>query len=231
MEVLDLRSIYMVTNQYLRQSGIINIEEFRDNEITIIGCGAIGSFVAPCLAKMGLTKFTLYDMDKIEYHNLPNQFFFTSDIGRNKVDITRAFMIAFNSECRDLRNVKCKKKYKGGKLKTPIVISCVDSMDIRRRIFDSCKKDDKVELFIDTRMGGLQGQVYLVDMSKRKEIRNYEKSLFKPEEAEQIRCTERSIIFTVLGIASIVCNQIVKSFRGEKISNYIVLDYNVPQMF
>jgi preprotein translocase subunit SecB len=104
-------------------------------------------------------------------------------------------------------------------------------MDVRKHIFERCKKNKQVQLFIDTRMAGLQGQVYIVDMSNKKQIKNYEKSLFKPEEAVQLRCTERSIIFTVMGIASIVCNQVLKALKGDELSNFIVLDYNLPQMF
>ena len=80
-------------------------------------------------------------------------------------------------------------------------------------------------------MGGLQGQIYSVNMTNKKEVSNYEKTLFSEEEAVQIRCTEKSIIFTVLGISSLVCNQIVKVLKGEKFKNYIVLDYIVPQLF
>lgn len=213
----------MAVNRYYRQSGIIDIKSLRDNEITIIGCGAIGSFVATSLAKMGLTKFSLYDFDKIELHNLPNQFFREKDIGKFKVDVTEELMKEFNDECVITKH----KKYNGKKLNSSIVVSCVDDMEVRKKIFDNCKS----KLFIDTRMGGLQGQVYVVDMSKKDRIKKYKETLFGQGEASQLRCTERSIIFTVLGIASLVCNQIVKAFKGEEVSNYLVLDYKLPQMF
>ena len=86
--------------RYQRQSSIINIENYRDNKITIVGCGAIGSFVAISLAKMGLTKFEIWDHDKVEEHNLPNQFFFDGDIGMNKTTATRRNMNMFNNECK-----------------------------------------------------------------------------------------------------------------------------------
>ena len=103
-------------------------------------------------------------------------------------------------------------------------------MEVRKWIFESCKKNKKIQLFIDTRMGGLEGQIYFIDMSDKKEIKNYEKTLFGDDEARKIRCTERSILFTVLGIASLVCQQITVALKGEKIKNYIVIDYNVPQI-
>lgn len=213
--------------KYLRQSSIINIEDFRDNEITIVGCGAIGSFVAVSLAKMGLTKFALVDFDTVEEHNLPNQFFEQSDVGKHKVTITSINMINFNNNVEI--NVVIPRFDKNTKIHTPIVISCVDKMNVRKMIFEASIKANS-QLFIDTRMAGLQGQVYTVDLTDKKEIENYKKSLFKDKEAVQTRCTERSIIFTVLGIASLVCNQIVKAFNKEKLRNYIVIDYSVPQI-
>jgi len=215
---------------YLRQSGIISIEQFKDNRISIIGCGAIGSFVATSLAKMGLQKFMLCDMDKVEAHNLPNQFFTINDLNKLKVDATKEKMLEFNPDC-DIIWSRDKIEETGFPSKDcNIVISCVDIMETRKYIFDECKRNKQVQLFIDTRMAGLQGQLYVVDMTKKKEIKNYEKSLFSSKDAVQIRCTERSIIFTVLGIASLVCNQIIKAFKCEELNNFITLDYNVPQL-
>ena len=221
-----------MAQNYQRQTGIINIKEFRDNIISIIGCGAIGSFTAISLAKMGLTKFHLWDMDKVETHNLPNQFFGETDIGKNKVDVTGQYMQNFNNDCLIVYFGKFTKEEwnKDKNYSSQIVISCVDKMSVRKEIFETVKEDRNVQLFIDTRMGGLQGQIYCIDMKNMEQITNYEKTLFGDESAVQLRCTERSIIFTVLGLASLVCNQIVKAFKNEETTNFITLDYTVPQM-
>lgn len=214
---------------YSRQSSIINIKEVRENRITIIGCGSIGSFLGISLAKMGLTKFTLYDFDKVEAHNLPNQFFGLKDIGRNKALATANFMELFNNEV-DIRLAGSNGRYDRRLKGSEIVISCVDKMSVRKQIFEDCKKDKGVQLFIDTRMGGFEGQIYFIDMDKKSEIKNYEKTLFSDSSARQLRCTERSILFTVLGITSLVCNEIIKALKDEKIRNYIVIDFSVPQI-
>lgn len=212
---------------YLRQKSIIDIEKFRNNKIIIVGCGAIGTFLGICLAKMGLTQFKLYDFDKVEPHNLPNQFFGERDIGKFKVEAMTDYMYMFNSDVKTEWHGKFTKQ---SHLDTEIVISCVDVMETRKLIFDKCKKDKKVQLFIDTRMGGLQGQIYFVDMQDKKQVKAYGKTLFSSSEAVNLRCTERSIIFTVLGIASFVCSQIVKALLGKPISNYIAIDYDYLQI-
>ena len=216
---------------YIRQSSIINIKKFSPNTIGIVGCGAVGSFVAISLAKMGLINFHLFDFDKVAEHNLPNQFFIESDVGEYKANATSINMDKFNSDiyvCSHLKKIRANTIMK---FNQEIVVCCVDKMAVRKIVFEKAIKDKKCQLFIDTRMGGLQGQVYTVDMGNVKARKEYRKSLFKDKDAVQLRCTERSIIFTVMGIAALVCNQIVKAFKEEKLINYMVLDYTVPQMF
>lgn len=212
--------------RYERQRGYINIEKFSGNRVMIVGCGAVGSFVAISLAKMGLVNFTLYDGDEIEEHNLPNQFFGEKDLGRNKALATSEYMQNFNRFAQIICNSE---NWAGQIVDAEIVISGTDKMSVRKELFEKTLKG-KSQLFIDCRMGGLQGQVYCIDLEDKEQVENYRKTLFNDGEAVPVRCTERSILFTVLGISSVVCNQLMKAFREEKISNYIVLDYTVPQL-
>ena len=52
--------------------------------VTIIGCGAIGSFLGLQLAKMGMTNLTFFDHDTVSIENMSNQFYPRSAIGQNK---------------------------------------------------------------------------------------------------------------------------------------------------
>lgn len=213
--------------EYTRQSSIVDVKRFRENEIMIVGCGAIGSFTAISLAKMGLTDFILFDDDKVEPHNLPNQFFTINDIGKLKVDATKQHMKSFNDE---VLVTAFPSKFKESDYKSTIIICCADSMKARKQVFEFALKNKETQMYIDSRMGGTQGQLYTVDLENKEQIESYKKTLFGDNEAVQMRCTERSIIFTCLGLASLICNQVVKAFKEEELSNYIVLDYSVPQM-
>ena len=62
------------TSKYWRQLDIVNIDKLQV-PIIVVGAGAIGSFVTLALAKMGCGNITSYDMDTVEEHNLPNQFY------------------------------------------------------------------------------------------------------------------------------------------------------------
>ena len=48
----------------------------------IIGCGSVGSTIAENLVRLGVTNITLYDFDTVAEHNIANQMFFSSDIGK-----------------------------------------------------------------------------------------------------------------------------------------------------
>lgn len=220
---------YKMDERYKRQIEIINIEKFEDNTISIIGCGAVGSFTAMCLTKMGWKRFNLWDFDKVEEHNLPNQFFKEIQIGRTKIDATFDNMIEMDGKA--IIQLNNKKFDKSSVFNSQIVISCVDKMYARKTIFEKCLRDKKVQLFIDTRMAGLQGQIYSIDLKDKLQIENYKKTLFSDTAAVQERCTAKAVIFTVLGISSVVCNQITKALNGEKLNNYIVLDYNTNQVY
>lgn len=54
--------------------------------VTIIGAGAIGSRIYAALVELGVPNITVYDFDKVEGHNLPNQIFGHADVGEYKID-------------------------------------------------------------------------------------------------------------------------------------------------
>ena len=61
-----------------------------DKKIAIIGCGAVGSFVAEALVKSGFRKLTLIDMDRLEednYAKCSGLYRFPEDVGKNKAVI------------------------------------------------------------------------------------------------------------------------------------------------
>ena len=64
-----------------RQSELISTEHLKTH-IHIVGCGAVGSALAPMLAKAGYYKFTLYDNDRIDLVNIGPQSFSASQIGQ-----------------------------------------------------------------------------------------------------------------------------------------------------
>ncbi len=86
----------MIEDQYI--SGMLDrtlrffskteVEKVRDTVFAISGLGGVGAITAELLARWGVKRFRLLDMDAYDASNLNRQLFSTSDtIGQNKVDV------------------------------------------------------------------------------------------------------------------------------------------------
>jgi molybdopterin/thiamine biosynthesis adenylyltransferase len=53
--------------------------------VVVIGCGALGTVAAACLARAGIGRLRIVDRDFIEYHNLQRQILFDEDDVKNQV--------------------------------------------------------------------------------------------------------------------------------------------------
>ena len=74
--------------------------EMCGERLHIIGCGAIGSTVAENLVRFGLTNITLYDFDTVERHNIANQMFKETDIGKLKTEALAEYLCDINPDVR-----------------------------------------------------------------------------------------------------------------------------------
>jgi len=188
----------------------------------MIGCGAVGSFTALALSKMGVGAVTLYDGDSVEEHNLPVQFFTNADLGRPKVEAL-ADQLRAMTECVV---TAIPEAYDGQQL-SGVVISAVDSMTARRHIWRRVRGRREIPLYLDSRMGALVGQVLTVHPGSPIEEQAYRRTLHSQQEALREPCTARSVIFTVLGIASIVAGVVRAHVVGETVPREVVQDYRV----
>ena len=162
----------------------------------------------------------VWDDDLIDEVNISNQFFRIKDIGEYKVDALQSLI----SDFEGVSITNHPSKLNNGEDLSGIVIVALDSMIPRKRIWDGVKNNDKVELFIDPRMGGRVARIYAVDPKTGAEA--FEKTLYSDDESAPERCTERTIIYNVLGIASMICKTIEDHFKTPISGcNELILDY------
>jgi len=190
-----------------RQRDIIP-EHTLTKRVNIIGCGAIGSFTALALAKMGMKNITVWDMDSVSDVNMNNQFFRYTDIGTNKAlalknlikDFTGEDIIAHDRmfHTADLEGMQ------------GLLVVAVDSMDTRAAILQSIKKcySHKLELLIDPRMGA---EEYMQFVTKLDSTTSYEKTLYSSKDVEAPRCTAKSTIYT----ATLAAGTIAKTVKAH----------------
>lgn len=212
-------------SEYNRQEGLLPSTSIK-LPIVLIGAGGIGSPTALALCKMGINNLTIYDDDVVEPHNLPNQIYKLSDIGKKKVDALADMCNEFAETEIETRPVR----FDGDIEEMSIVISGVDSMESRKQIWEHIKMQVKIPLYIDARMGGEYLTIYAVNPTNLESIKNYEKSLHSDEEAEPIPCTERAIIYNVFWVASMVAHRVKQFYTGE-MTLYESLTFDFPAMF
>jgi hypothetical protein len=190
------------TEHLTRQLDLIPMEVLGE-PITIIGAGAIGSWTCLALAKMGFGNLTVWDFDKVDAVNLNSQFYRTKDVGYYKCG-------ALEELVHDYTGVRIGRqgRYDFGAF-PGIVISAVDSMEVRKRIWDNHKdRSPGTRLIIDPRMGAETALLYAMNPMDRGDQASYEKTLYSDSEAVQERCTAKATIYTANMLSGLVCKTV-----------------------
>lgn len=213
------RPIILPPEVYVRQRDILPHEVLQKATVTVIGVGAIGSFVAFSLAKMGVGTIHVYDHDSVEPHNLPQQWYRLKDLTRKKTDALSELLSEFGGNV-----VSHPEKFVAQPLKG-IVICAVDSMDARILIWRHIKKSTKVDLFIDGRMGAEVGKVHVVRPTHPDDIKRYEEDLYPSSEAFQAPCTARSTIYCATGLSAFMVAAAAGYLSGRKVRPFMVVDF------
>jgi len=202
-----------------RQLDLIPIEKL-DQKINIIGAGAIGSFTALSLAKMGFTNLTVFDDDIIDIVNMNCQFFRHTDIGKRKVNALRELIFDFTGAEIEVVNDRW-----NGAILDGIVITAVDSMEVRKQVFEThFKKAYNTTLVLDPRMGAETAILASYSPIKPREGESYAKTLYSDSDAVQERCTAKSTIYCSLSISAMVCSAIKAYVNNDSFPKWKVYD-------
>lgn len=191
-------------NEHLtRQSDLIP-EAVLGEQITIIGAGAIGSWTTLALAKMGFANLTVYDQDLVSIENMSCQMYPRGAIGQAKTGALGDLIFTFTG----VRIHEYPISYEKGRF-PGIVISAVDSMEVRRLIWEQHKhKSFGTRAIIDPRMGAEQALLYVMNPMDERDIASYEKSLYGDSDAVQETCTAKATIYTANMLSGLVCKAV-----------------------
>lgn len=215
-------------SDFSRQHEIFDNEKF-NTPINIVGCGATGSWVTLMLAKMGIKDITCWDFDKVEEHNLPNQFFDMLSIGYNKAEELAILCKKFSSISikKNVERVTGKQRLEG------IIFMLTDTMSSRKEIFDiAIKLKPQINLLIETRMDLRGGRIYTLNPCDFTHIKKYEETIYTDEESAVSACgTSQSIISTAINIASLAVWQMINWCHSTQYANEILVDCENNNIF
>jgi len=208
------------TMDFWRQRDVVSSEDLASLRVTIIGAGGIGSPTTLALAKMGVSQIVVYDDDSVELHNLPNQIYRFSDLGKTKVE-------GLKNICQDFAGVLIEVKpecFDGQQPLSGIVVSGVDTMAARKEIWQRVRYNPAVQIYIEARMGAEVARIHTVRPCDPSLVRWYETTLYSDEEAMQAPCTARAIIYCALMSGALVANQVKKFARAELLAREVIFD-------
>lgn len=136
--------------RYSRQDRIVPQALLEQQQIAIIGVGAVGREVGRTLACNGAKNITIFDFDTVEEHNCSTQGYHDADIGRPKVECTAEEMTRLNKNIQ-ITAVNDRWRPKKGQ-KFDAAFFCVDSLSMREKLFNWFSKS--AEFIADARIGG-----------------------------------------------------------------------------
>ena len=204
---------------FVRQVNAVNMSRLTSLGVTIIGLGAIGSTCAVWLGKMGCVGITAYDQDRIESQNWSNQLYRDDQIGMLKAEAFMEVMEQFGGHTPNA----IAQRYVDQPL-TEVVISAVDSMESRKIIWKSVREKPDVRLYLDARMGLETLVVYAIRPQVREDRVVYSQSLVPDDQTLQEPCTARTVCYTPLMAAAVLCNLVKRYVNDEDMPRRVILD-------
>jgi len=197
---------------YMRQTDLFNPvnQKFK---IVIFGAGSLGSFITLNIAKLGFNDITVYDYDYVEEHNIPNQFYRMSDIGKQKVEALGEIIKQFADIEIEPKNEKVTSQTQLPLGLNNLYILTFDNLENRKIVYELVKESGSGYI-LDVRVGGEQLDIQSINLSNDEEVKKWGMSFNITE--NELPCGARSIIYTNLNVASEVCNIVKKINNGER---------------
>lgn len=92
----QLEPVSLKIDIFSRNTGILESDIMLKKGVVIIGCGSVGSLVALELARAGVGRFFLIDMDVLSYHNICRHQCGVLDVGKFKTNALRERILQIN---------------------------------------------------------------------------------------------------------------------------------------
>lgn len=207
-------------------------EYFQPEKVTerihIIGCGSVGSTLAENLVRCGLTKFTLWDFDTVEAHNLANQMFRQKDIGKLKVEALLDILCEINEEVKD--ETKLQPEGWNGQKLSGYVFLCVDNIDLRREIVEKYMDNPYIKAMFDVRTMLTGAQHYAAAWDDYKQKKDFLASMqFSHDEAKEETPVSAcgvtlGIVTTVRLICALAVNNFIKYVKDGEVWKFCQIE-------
>lgn len=139
----DLEPVKLKIDIFSRNTGILESDIMLKKGAVIIGCGSVGSLVALELARAGVGRFFLIDMDILGYHNICRHQCGIQDVGKFKTTAVKERILQINPTAQ-------------------IITANKKIQEVDMALLESfCNKDAIMVGCADNREGDLYGNQYI----------------------------------------------------------------------
>lgn len=128
----------------------------------------MGAAISELLLRLGVRRLILWDADTVAPHNMGNQFFRNSDIGKKKNEALAEILKTINPEVEIELKGFCTVSEKV----TGYIFLCIDNIDVRRELCTKWKTNPLIKFICDGRMGLTSGNIYTADWSHLESKKN-----------------------------------------------------------
>ncbi|MGN0144151.1 MAG: ThiF family adenylyltransferase [Clostridium sp.] len=212
---------YIVDDFTSRFSSAVWYEKVKQKNITLIGLGGIGSYVAFLLARMQPNTIYMMDDDIVEGGNISGQLYNKEQIGQFKASA----MVETVSKYSDYKSCfSVVNRFTQESEPSNIMICGLDNMESRKVVFEAwlrhvnskSEEDKKGCLFIDGRLAAESLQVFCLTGDNNEAISKYQRDyLFSSDEADETICSNKQTSYMANMIGSIIVNLFVNFVTNE----------------
>ena len=202
---------HLEEEQYARFKGASWYDIVREQDVTILGLGGIGSWLSLLISRTGVKTLTLYDGDRFEVVNMAGQLCNTDSPGKYKVDVASQIAQSFsNYEVFPIASM-----FREDSEVSKVVLCGFDNMGARKLAFEAWLNANERGydgnglrnpaecLFIDGRLTAETFQIFLIEGNDQWAINKYkEEWLFSDDEATIEDCTFKQTSHMAAMIAS-----------------------------
>ena len=203
-------------------------QKLNDSAVAIVGCGGLGSIVAPYLAGAGVGTLILIDADTPHLSNLHRQITFKEEESQTKSKALSQYINTFNSDVKTIviEQMLSKQNIDNilSNVKITVVIECTDDIITKYLVNDYCHIHNLPLVY--GAIHKFEGYVSLFDNTNENSI--HLRDIFPKINTDIPNCSEVGVLNTVAGIIGLLqANEALKYILGigESLSGKL-LTYN-----
>lgn len=191
----------------------------RKIRVSVIGAGALGSHIVEHLVCTGIRDIRVFDFDKVEAHNIPNQTYMLSDVGKPKVVALCEWVKAKMGYAIEGIDKKVESLKEEG-IDDGYLILATDKMQVNKALMKQAEGSG-IQKVIEAKMSVSGGTVYFFDPNNPFEMECWEKRWYDNPADGVIACTERACAINIAHISALAAGCVmIDNLSPEQRKNF-----------